>query len=110
MVDSEPTVLDEIRTGAYRQLFHPSTLISGKDDSGNNYARAYYEIGNELADPALDRIRMVADACSNFEGFLVFRSLGGGTGSGLGSKIMEQLSEHYPKKSKIEFAIFPSPT
>ncbi|KAL5102870.1 hypothetical protein TcWFU_008165 [Taenia crassiceps] len=28
MVDLEPTVVDEIRTGTYRQLFHPSELVS----------------------------------------------------------------------------------
>merc|ERR1712194_629985 len=31
MVDLEPTVVDEVRTGTYRQLFHPEQLISGKD-------------------------------------------------------------------------------
>jgi len=30
MIDLEPTVIDEIRTGTYRQLFHPEYLISGK--------------------------------------------------------------------------------
>ena len=25
----EPTVVDEVRTGTYRQLFHPEQLISG---------------------------------------------------------------------------------
>ena len=30
MVDLEPTVVDEVRTGTYRQLFHPEQLISGK--------------------------------------------------------------------------------
>ena len=30
----EPTVVDEVRTGTYRQLFHPEQLISGKDDWG----------------------------------------------------------------------------
>jgi hypothetical protein len=29
-VDLEPTVVDEVRTGTYRQLFHPEQLISGK--------------------------------------------------------------------------------
>ena len=32
MVDLEPTVVDEVRTGTYRQLFHPEQLISGKED------------------------------------------------------------------------------
>lgn len=36
-LDLEPTVIDEIRTGTYRQLFHPEQLISGKEDAANNF-------------------------------------------------------------------------
>ena len=35
-LDLEPTVIDEVRTGTYRQLFHPEQLISGKEDAANN--------------------------------------------------------------------------
>lgn len=41
-VDLEPTVIDEVRTGGYRQLFHPEQLISGKEDAANNFARGHY--------------------------------------------------------------------
>lgn len=41
-VDLEPTVIDEVRTGPYRQLFHPEQLISGKEDAANNFARGHY--------------------------------------------------------------------
>ena len=40
-VDLEPTVIDEIRTGAYRSLFHPDQMITGKEDAANNYARFF---------------------------------------------------------------------
>ncbi|PIK59120.1 tubulin alpha-1C chain [Apostichopus japonicus] len=55
-VDLEPTVVDEIRSGAYRQLFHPEQLITGKEDAANNYARGHYTVGRELIDQVLDRI------------------------------------------------------
>ena len=32
-VDLEPSVIDEVRTGTYRQLFHPEQLITGKEDA-----------------------------------------------------------------------------
>ena len=51
------TVLDEVRTGTYRQLFHPEQLITGKEDAANNYARGHYTIGKEVIDLVLDRIR-----------------------------------------------------
>ena len=48
-VDLEPTVVDEVRTGTYRQLFHPEQLITGKEDAANNYARGHYTIGKGLS-------------------------------------------------------------
>ena len=44
-IDLEPTVIDEIRTGTYRQLFHPEQLVTGKEDAANNYARGHYTVG-----------------------------------------------------------------
>lgn len=41
-VDLEPTVIDEVKTGTYRQLFHPEQLISHKEDAANNFARGHY--------------------------------------------------------------------
>ena len=49
--------IDEVRTGTYRQLFHPEQLITGKEDAANNYARGHYTVGKELVDLVLDRIR-----------------------------------------------------
>jgi len=109
MIDLEPTVVDEVRTGTYRQLFHPEQLITGKEDAANNYARGHYTVGKELVDITLDRIRKLADACGGLQGFLVFHSVGGVTGSGFGSLLLERLSVDYGKKSKLDFCIYPSP-
>lgn len=100
---------DEIRTGTYRQLFHPDDLITGKEDAANNYARGHYTIGKEMIEIALDRIRKLADQCTGLQGFLIFHTFGGGTGSGFTSLLMERLSCEYGKKSKLEFAIYPAP-
>ena len=37
-VDLEPNVIDEVRTGTYRNLFHPEQMITGKEDAANNCA------------------------------------------------------------------------
>ncbi|XP_068454358.1 tubulin alpha chain-like isoform X1 [Clinocottus analis] len=138
-VDLEPTVIDEVRSGTYRQLFHPEQLITGKEDAANNYARGHYTIGKEIIDIVLDRIRKLvgnmisegihffnlylarlylvcnlcffpqSDQCTGLQGFLVFHSFGGGTGSGFTSLLMERLSVDYGKKSKLEFSIYPAP-
>ncbi|KAF7409553.1 hypothetical protein HZH68_003934 [Vespula germanica] len=108
-LDLEPTVIDEVRTGTYHQLFHPEQLISGKEDAANNYARGHYTLGKEIVDLVLDRIRKIADMCAGLQGFLIFHAFGGGTGSGFTSLLMERLSMDYGKKAKLEFAIYPSP-
>uniref|UniRef100_A0A8C6KRL8 Tubulin alpha chain n=1 Tax=Nothobranchius furzeri TaxID=105023 RepID=A0A8C6KRL8_NOTFU len=108
-VDLEPTVIDEVRTGTYRQLFHPEQLITGKEDAANNYARGHYTIGKEIINLVLDRTRKLADQCTGLQGFLIFHSFGGGTGSGFTSLLMERLSVDYGKKSKLEFAVYPAP-
>ena len=48
---------DEVRTGEFKQLFHPDQLISGKEDAANNYARGHYTVGKEIVDLVLDKIR-----------------------------------------------------
>jgi tubulin alpha len=109
MVDLEPTVIDEVRTGTYRQLFHPEQLISGKEDAANNFARGHYTIGKEIVDLVLDRVRKLADNCTGLQGFMIFNAVGGGTGSGLGCLMLERLSVDYGKKSKISFTVWACP-
>ena len=101
--------LDEIRTGKYRQLFHPEQLITGKEDAANNYARGHYTVGKNMIDLVLNKIDKLAEQCTGLQGFLIFRSFGGGTGSGFTSLLMERLSFDYRKKSKLEFCVYPAP-
>lgn len=53
--------------------------------------------------------RNTADNCSSLQGFLVFHSFGGGTGSGFGALVLERLAAEYGKKCKLEFAVYPAP-
>lgn len=58
----------------------------------------------------MDKVRRLADNCAGLQGFFVFHSFGGGTGSGFGALILERLSTDYGKKSKLEFSVYPAPT
>lgn len=108
-LDLEPTVVDEVRNGKYKNLYHPEQLITGKEDAANNYARGHYTVGKDVLEDTLDRVRKLADNCSGLQGFLVFSSVGGGTGSGLGSLLLDRISCDYGKKSKLGFTVYPSP-
>ena len=76
-------------------------MIKGKEDAANNYARGHFTVGKEIIDTVLDRIRKSTDQCKSLQGFLIFHSFGGGTGSGFSSLLMEQLSDSYNKKLKL---------
>ncbi|OMJ69656.1 hypothetical protein SteCoe_32572 [Stentor coeruleus] len=107
-VDLEPTAIDEIRMGNHRELFNPEQLVSGKEDAANNYARGQYTIGKEMISHALDSIRKLSNSCENLQGFIIFNSIGGGTGSGFGNLLTENLCVDYGKKINLSFSIFPS--
>jgi len=95
--------------GDYRQLFNSSQFIKGKEDAADNYARGHYTTGKEYLPLALDRIREQAESCTNLQGFVIYNSFGGGTGSGFTALLAEHLSEDYNKKPKIQFGVYPSP-
>lgn len=73
-------------------------------------ARGHYTIGKEKIDLVMEKLRRLADNCSGLQGFFMFHSFGGGTGSGLGALILERISTDYGKKSKLEFSVYPAPT
>ena len=107
--DLEPTVIDKVRSGKYRDLFHPDQMMTGNEDASNNFARGHFSIGRHKIEETTDRIRRLAEQCSGLQGFFIFRSFGGGTGSGFASLLLERLSMEYGKNPKLDVSIFPSP-
>jgi tubulin alpha len=108
MVDLEPSVVDEVRRGPTKRLWHPDQLISGKEDAANNFARGHYSIGRNHIDTVLDRIRKMADRCDGLQGFVITHSVGGGTGSGFTSLLLERLATEFPKSTKLDYCVYPS--
>jgi len=109
-MDLEPSTCDQIRNGTHRAMFHPSSILSGKEDAANNYARGHYTVGKDMIDAVVDQIRKKADACTSLQGFLIFHSTGGGTGSGFASLLLERLAVEYARKTKMSFTVAPSAT
>ena len=107
MVDMEPIVVDEVRTGTYRQL-STGKLISGKEYA-NSFARGHHTIAKEIVDLVLDSIRKPADNGTGLQGFSVYNACGSGTGSGLSCLTIERLYVDYGKKSNISFTVWCCP-
>ena len=49
-----------------------------------------------------------AEGSDSLEGFILSHSIAGGTGSGLGSFLLERICDWFPKKVTQTFSVFPN--
>eukprot|EP00013_Stygamoeba_regulata_P026599 CAMPEP_0177645766 /NCGR_PEP_ID=MMETSP0447-20121125/9423_1 /TAXON_ID=0 /ORGANISM="Stygamoeba regulata, Strain BSH-02190019" /LENGTH=463 /DNA_ID=CAMNT_0019148269 /DNA_START=139 /DNA_END=1530 /DNA_ORIENTATION=- len=109
MVDLEPGTSDVIKASHLGNLFRPDNFVFSQSGAGNNWAKGHYTEGAELVDSVLDVVRRQAEDCDVMQGFQLIHSLGGGTGSGMGTLILSKLREEYPDRMLSTFSILPSP-
>jgi len=72
-------------------------ISSDGGGAGNNWASGYRQ-GEEHHEQVLEMIDREADGSDSLEGFVMAHSIAGGTGSGMGSYLLEKLNDHFPKK------------
>jgi len=109
LVDLEPGTMDVIRASAIGPLFKSDNMCFGNNGAGNNWAKGHYTEGAELVEEVLDRIRMEIEQCDCPQGFQLFHSLGGGTGSGMGTLLLLKIRDGYPDRITSTYSVFPSP-
>ncbi|VDN58688.1 unnamed protein product [Dracunculus medinensis] len=109
LVDLEPGTMDSIRMGILGQLFRPDNYVYGQNGTGNNWAKGHYTEGAELVDNVLDIIRKETETCECLQGFQFTQSLGGGTGSGMGTLLIAKVREEFPDRVVASFSVVPSP-
>ncbi|KID81430.1 tubulin/FtsZ family protein [Metarhizium guizhouense ARSEF 977] len=109
LVDLESGTLDAVRAGILGQLFRPDNFVFGQSSAGNNWAKGHYTEGAELADHVLDVVRREAEGCDCLQGFQITHSLGGGTGSGMGTLLISKIREEFPDRMMATFSVIPSP-
>ncbi len=110
LLDLEPRVINQIMNNTpYRKLYNPENVYLAKDGggAGNNWASGYSQ-GKQLYEEVFDIIDREADGSDSLEGFVVAHSIAGGTGSGMGSYMLERLSDRYPKKIVQTYSVFPN--
>ncbi|KAL1969465.1 hypothetical protein VTN77DRAFT_8903 [Rasamsonia byssochlamydoides] len=108
LLDLEPRVINGIQTGPYRNIYNPENFFIGQQGigAGNNWA-AGYAAGDIVQEEVFDMIDREADGSDSLEGFMLLHSIAGGTGSGLGSYILERMNDRFPKKLIQTYSVFP---
>jgi len=109
LVDLEPGTMDSVRSGPYGGIFRPDNFVFGQSGAGNNWAKGHYTEGAELVDSVLDVVRKEAEGCDCLQGFQLTHSLGGGTGSGMGTLLISKIREEYPDRIMNTYSVVPSP-
>ncbi|KAJ9550080.1 hypothetical protein OSB04_022623 [Centaurea solstitialis] len=89
LVDLEPGTMDSLRTGPYGNIFRPDNFIFGQNGARNIWA-------------------IVIVGKVQLSSFQVCHSLGGGTGSGMGTLLIAKIREEYPDRMMLTFSVFPS--
>lgn len=111
LIDLEPRVLSGIQTGAYKNIYNPENFYVGKNGAGaaNNWGDGY-QTGESVCEDIMEMIDREADGSDSLEGFMMLHSIAGGTGSGLGSFLLERLNDRFPKKIIQTYSVFPDTT
>jgi tubulin beta len=109
LVDLEPGVIDTIQSTPYGNLFRPDNFVYGASGAGNNWAKGHYTEGAEMVEQVLEVVRKEAENSDCLQGFQLTHSLGGGTGSGLGTLLISKIREQFPDRMMCTFSVAPSP-
>eukprot|EP00520_Triparma_pacifica_P007099 CAMPEP_0118632028 /NCGR_PEP_ID=MMETSP0785-20121206/219_1 /TAXON_ID=91992 /ORGANISM="Bolidomonas pacifica, Strain CCMP 1866" /LENGTH=461 /DNA_ID=CAMNT_0006522757 /DNA_START=111 /DNA_END=1493 /DNA_ORIENTATION=+ len=108
LIDMEDGVLAETMRGPLKDLFSTAQLLSDVSGAGNNWAHGFYEYGGKYQDLFLELVRSQAEPCDSLQSFFLMHSLGGGTGSGLGTRLLELLADNYGGTYRFATSVLPS--
>ncbi|KAM8998862.1 tubulin epsilon chain-like [Sarcophilus harrisii] len=108
LIDMEEGVVNEILQGPLKDIFDSKQLITSVSGSGNNWAVGYKFFGSLYRDQIVERLRQTAEHCDCLQCFFIIHSMGGGTGSGLGTFILNVLEDEFPEVYRFVTSVFPS--
>ncbi|XP_078600769.1 tubulin epsilon chain-like [Branchiostoma floridae x Branchiostoma japonicum] len=108
LVDMEEGVVSEILKGPLGDVFDHRQLITDVSGCGNNWAVGHMMYGSMYREQISEAIRRTAEMCDCLQCFFTLHSMGGGTGSGVGTFILNLLEEEYPEVYRFTTAVYPS--
>lgn len=116
-VDTEPKVLRSFTSTRRTEgrTFRNENVIMDRSGRGNNWAFGYYGRKNESEEKnifgrIMSAMRKEIERCDSYCGTLLIHSLSGGTGSGVGSRVVELLRDDYPLNYIVSCAVAPFST
>lgn len=106
LVDTENKVISSIIRD--KSLLKYKNIIAKSDGgSANNWAYGYFEKTENIKEDVLGLIRREIEKCDEIVNILTILSSGGGTGSGVGSSIIEKVRDEFENKIILNSIVLP---
>lgn len=109
-VDTENKVISDIqkRTRNSDWTYNINSIVTNNSGGcSNNWAVGYNRKGPQLISKIISAVRRECESCDNVKGFLGISSCAGGTGSGVGSYVLERLEDEFPHKNLVSVLVSP---
>lgn len=111
LVDSENKVVSGInrliQKGSLWNFNEENIIYSNSGNAGNNFALGYSEKGPELNEAVLDTFRKECEKCDRVRSVISLSSCGGGSGSGVGTFLLEQVKDLFAQKNLLSVLVAP---
>jgi tubulin epsilon len=104
----EEGVLNGLLQSDVGELFNATELIKDVSGAGNNWATGFHFYGSRYQDHIVDAIRKECELCDCLQSFFILHSMGGGTGSGLGSRTLSLIADNFPDVFRFVMPVYPS--
>lgn len=105
LVDTDSAALNGIGGGGGGR-FKGESMVGGSGGTGSNWARGYNDM--KITRCVMDAVQSATERCDRLQGFQMVHSLGGGTGSGLGARVLDEVRHQYPGRTVNTFSVVPS--
>ncbi|KAI5152527.1 tubulin gamma [Enteropsectra breve] len=104
LIDLEPRALSQSLP-----IFSPDNVFTSNEGggAGNNWANGYF-LAKMNSERLGDMIQREVESCDNVEAMYLMHSIAGGTGSGFGSFLVQELKDRFPKKILTAYSILPT--
>uniref|UniRef100_A0A5F9DF55 Tubulin delta chain n=1 Tax=Oryctolagus cuniculus TaxID=9986 RepID=A0A5F9DF55_RABIT len=110
LVDMEPKVINQTLSKAAqsgRWKYGQHSCFCQKQGSGNNWAYGYSVHGPRHQESIMNLIQKEVEKCDSLSGFFIIMSMAGGTGSGLGAFITQNLQDEFSNSLRMNQIIWP---
>ncbi len=107
LIDMECGPLNETMRSPLGSLFEETQYVMDVSGAGNNFAHGNAHYGPLYRERFAESLRNIVEKCDSLQTFILIHSLGGGTGSGVGTYMLGLIEDLYPDVYRFATSVYP---